>query len=225
MSGLLYSGRMTDDDNQDDGWESYVPPDGADGCHIRWHRDDAGRWVPTGLYLHGSELTPDMLRAISLPRLAAMQNAEMEEMDYVAKARAAGMIVQPRPDLWIIETVRDRWARGSGLTLAELEQRAADVRAGQELTARHEAESAAHDAELRETWSQTRPAITRPDGSDPEAFYRNVAIAYRQYATGTKAPARAIADEAGVPVTTVHRWVREARQRGFLPQGRRGRVG
>lgn len=212
---------MTDDGNEEDGWESYLPPDGADGLHIRWHRDGSGRWIPAGMYLHGAELTPDMLRAISLPRLEAMQNAEM---DYAAQARALGIDVPPRRDAWVIEAMRDRWARGD-VTVGDLEQRATEVREQQKLAEKLGAEQAAHRAELNQTWRQTRPAITRPDGSDPEAFYRNVATAYRQYATGTKAPAKAIADEAGVPVTTVHRWVREARQRGFLPHGRRGKVG
>lgn len=67
-----------------------------------------------------------------------------------------------------------------------------------------------------------RRTLSRP-GTDP-AFYSHVATAYRQYAE-TGAPAKTIADEAGVPVTTAHRWVREARQRGFLPPARRGKVG
>jgi hypothetical protein len=70
-----------------------------------------------------------------------------------------------------------------------------------------------------------RGKLRRPDGSDPEAFYRLVASAYGAYSTQTNAPAVAIAEEANVPVTTVHRWVREARRRGFLPPGRKGRAG
>jgi hypothetical protein len=67
--------------------------------------------------------------------------------------------------------------------------------------------------------------LSRPDGRDPEKFYRHVAAVYNLYAETTKAPARSMADEAEVPVTTVHRWIREARIRGFLPPGRKGRVG
>jgi hypothetical protein len=69
-----------------------------------------------------------------------------------------------------------------------------------------------------------RAALSRPDGSDPETFYRLVASAYNQYAQEVRAPAKAIAEEAGVPVSTVHRWVREARRRGFMPPGRKGRA-
>lgn len=70
-----------------------------------------------------------------------------------------------------------------------------------------------------------RKPLTRPDGRDPDAFYAAVAAAYREYAPETKAPGAAIAKEAGVPATTAHRWVREARRRGFLGAGRQGKSG
>jgi hypothetical protein len=71
----------------------------------------------------------------------------------------------------------------------------------------------------------SRGALVRPDRTDPESFYALVASAYGQYAAESKAPAKAIADEAGVPVSTAHRWVREARRRGFLPPGQKGKAG
>ncbi|MDG4825673.1 hypothetical protein O7635_27830 [Asanoa sp. WMMD1127] len=67
--------------------------------------------------------------------------------------------------------------------------------------------------------------LSRPDGSDPEAFYRLVAERYVAELANTKAVAPALADEAGVPVPTVHRWIAEARRRGHLPPARRGRAG
>jgi hypothetical protein len=69
------------------------------------------------------------------------------------------------------------------------------------------------------------PRGTRPDGTDPDGFSAKVAAAYREYAPQTRAPALKIADEAGVPVATVRSWIREARRRGKLPQGRKGRAG
>ncbi len=70
-----------------------------------------------------------------------------------------------------------------------------------------------------------RERLSRPVGTFPEDFYPRVAAAYAEYAPRTKAPAKAIATEAGVPVTTAHRWVREARRLGHLPPGRKGKVG
>lgn len=78
--------------------------------------------------------------------------------------------------------------------------------------------------EQREGREQRQP-LTRPDGTDPDAFYRRVAEAYRETAATTRAVAPVLADEAGVPVPTVHRWVLEARRRGFLPPARKGRAG
>lgn len=76
--------------------------------------------------------------------------------------------------------------------------------------------------------SADRPKLTRPaPGIDPDEFYRQVAAAYREYALQSRSPAKQIAAEDGpdVPVTTAHRWVREARRRGFLPPIRKGAVG
>ncbi|MGV9805554.1 hypothetical protein [Micromonospora chersina] len=70
-----------------------------------------------------------------------------------------------------------------------------------------------------------REPLTRPDGTDPDGFSRRVAEAYAEAARATRAPATVLAEEADVPVTTVHRWVREARQRGHLPPARKGRAG
>lgn len=72
---------------------------------------------------------------------------------------------------------------------------------------------------------EPRAPLTRPDGSNPDAFYQQVAEAYREMVQTHRNVAVALADEANVPVGTVHRWVMEARRRGFLPPARQGRVG
>lgn len=69
------------------------------------------------------------------------------------------------------------------------------------------------------------PKLTRPDGSDPDSFYRQVANAYAAAVTKTGRPAVLLAEEAAVPVPTVHRWIAESRRRGFLPPARKGRAG
>jgi hypothetical protein len=70
------------------------------------------------------------------------------------------------------------------------------------------------------TWT-----LSRPDGTDPEGFSRRVAEAYNDLVLWSSAPAKALAIEAGVPVTTVHRWIRDARRLGLLPPARKGRAG
>lgn len=71
-----------------------------------------------------------------------------------------------------------------------------------------------HPAEIR-----LRSPRKRPYGDD---FYRAVADAY---VAAIDRPAVRIAAASKVPVTSVHNWVREARRRGFLPPGRKGKTG
>lgn len=76
-----------------------------------------------------------------------------------------------------------------------------------------------------DTATPQREALPRPDGTDPDAFYRRVAEAYNDAVRETSAPAKVLAEEAGVPPATVHRWIAESRRRGFLPPARKGRAG
>lgn len=70
--------------------------------------------------------------------------------------------------------------------------------------------------------AQGRQPLGRPDGR--EHFYRMVAEAYRSAAAESSRPAILLAEENGVPVETVRRWVKEARRRGHLTRGRKGRA-
>jgi hypothetical protein len=67
---------------------------------------------------------------------------------------------------------------------------------------------------------RTGPRVDPPDrkgrSSYSDGFYRRVAEAV---AAGHSA--RAIADASGVPPTTVNRWIKGARERGFLARSRR----
>lgn len=56
-------------------------------------------------------------------------------------------------------------------------------------------------------------------------FYRQVATAYSALTRLGRAPGPTLAEANHVPVTTVHRWVKEARRRGFLPPGHAGKAG
>jgi ABC-type amino acid transport substrate-binding protein len=75
---------------------------------------------------------------------------------------------------------------------------------------------------------EVAPVVPVPEGRGkyPDSFYRRVADRYSALqASGERDVARQIADANEVPLTTVHRWVKEARRRGFLPPGRRGKAG
>lgn len=54
--------------------------------------------------------------------------------------------------------------------------------------------------------------------SKPDAFYRQVAHLHTALrAAGERGPAKVIAEANKVPVSTVHRWMKEARRRGVMP--------
>jgi hypothetical protein len=55
----------------------------------------------------------------------------------------------------------------------------------------------------------------------PDDFYRNVADAYASANRWTRKPAQELAEANEVPITTVHRWVKEARRRELLAPSRR----
>jgi hypothetical protein len=59
----------------------------------------------------------------------------------------------------------------------------------------------------------------------PDRFYADIADTYRQLAQTSRRPAGELAARHGVPVTTAHRWIKEARRRGFLAPGRPGKAG
>lgn len=60
----------------------------------------------------------------------------------------------------------------------------------------------------------------------PDSFYSKVAELYSALAAdGSRKPASEIAQANDVPVTTVHRWIKEARDRKLLGSGRRGKAG
>jgi len=192
-----------------DGWATFPdPPDGIDGLHVRLRARD-GRLVVGEVYLHsGDELPNGAVRRLSIARLEALINAYAESTLEAGGEDdgAVSALQERRLRRRVIELMAAPDAPEP--TLADLRGRPAEIRQVREATA-----------------AAKRPALTRPDREDLDGFYARVAAAYQEYAAITNAPAAAIAGEAGVPVTTVHRWVREARRRGQLPPARKGRAG
>lgn len=63
-----------------------------------------------------------------------------------------------------------------------------------------------------------------PAGSRTDAFYEQVAERYLWLASQGPRPAEELARANDVSPSTVHLWVREARRRGILPPGQRGKT-
>jgi len=77
-------------------------------------------------------------------------------------------------------------------------------------------------------WDQPRrsdrPRTARSRGR-PDGFYAEIADAYQRLAQTSPRPAVDLAARDDVPVTTAHRWIKEARRRGYLAPGRPGKAG
>lgn len=178
------------------GWISYRDPDGTGGLHVRVDRDRNGDVVVRELYLHAGEITADTLRRIPIGRIEAA--VSIASADHRARRDADGDLTFAG---WLaLASTSDT----SEVSMGELQRQVPP-----------EGEQDRSD----------RERLTRPEGRDPDAFYLRVAEAYREYVATSRRPAAEIAAEADVPVGTVHRWVREARRRGYLPSGRKGRSG
>ena len=193
-----YGEHMTEPADDDQGvWISIgAPPHG--GTHMRLRNAD-GHVVVDAVYVHGPEVTASTLQAVPVSHLALVTNLT-------------------GADLYTLLTVIKFGGLGYPVTheTADHEPSLAELRAA--------AEDAPPELILIER-SSDRRRLTRPDGTDPDGFSARVAEAYREYAVQTRAPGVEIAAEAGVPVATARSWIREARRRGHLPEGRKGRAG
>ena len=67
--------------------------------------------------------------------------------------------------------------------------------------------------------------VPPPGRPRPDSFYQQVASDYLAAASVSVRPSVNLARGAGVPVSTVRGWVAEARRRGLLPHGKKGRRG
>lgn len=67
--------------------------------------------------------------------------------------------------------------------------------------------------------------IEEPTWRRSDGFYAAVASTYRHLVSATPRPVVELAEANGVPRTTAHRWVKEARRRGMLAPGRPGKAG
>jgi len=73
-------------------------------------------------------------------------------------------------------------------------------------------------------WEQPSDAQGAPRGR-PDRFYADIAAEYQDQTRRSRRPAADLADRHGVPVSTAHRWIKEARRRGLLAPGRPGKAG
>ena len=59
----------------------------------------------------------------------------------------------------------------------------------------------------------------------PDSFYKQVGEAYEALVSTEARPAVRLAEVNRVPVSTAHRWIKRARELGYLARGRAGKAG
>lgn len=180
-------------------WLSIAWPPGG-GTHMRITEEGAGRLVVNAVYVHGPEVTASVLQSIPVSHLATAASYADSLFGYLTVLRYGGF---PYP-------VSIEHGNHDEPPMALLRDQAVNAPATLRLI--HQVKTA-------------RPRLTRPDGTDPDGFAERVADAYREYVMETRSPALRIAEEAGVPIATARSWIREARRRGKLQAGRKGRAG
>lgn len=167
-----------------------------------------GRWAPQRLIVDGGVLDARTLRAIPWGRIEAEANRYPADSEFLNKGTAYNASPEEIASLTERgEVFHEEFGQIDGALDRYLAETQEKIKRG---------------GVRRKT---RREPLARPDGSDPEAFSQRVAEAYNDVVSATSAPAKKLAEEAGVPVSAVHRWVREARRRGYLPPARQGRAG
>jgi hypothetical protein len=188
-------------------WWTLSRPDGG-GISMRLTLKGRGRWTLTDVYMHGTALTATDLQTVPVTDLDLLLNLthDFDGFDPWTAAEAYNEMAEQAG--WSGSVLVVDHAEQDDPLLSDLRERAVNA-----------------PPELPKLPGAERPRLTRPDGTDPDGFAARVAAAYREYATQTRAPAVEMAKEADVPIATVRSWIREARRRGKLPQGRKGKAG
>lgn len=187
------------------GWAYVHIPEAGPPFHVRLRPEPSGRIVVERVHVAVSDgVTSEHLRAIPLARVEAAANApEVQEHLRTRFFRELQTLWDADKHYW--EAMTD----AAHSPLGEPSQ--PDDAGGFDVFA------AARQHSLRlDVPSERRK---------PDSFYRAVADAYAHAASLERRPAVMLAEANDVPVTTVHRWVKEARRRGLMTQGQRTKEG
>jgi len=165
-------------------------------------------WSPDG-----QPISADRLRALRLGQIEAMANAaemarsirarmDLPGPDLARLASHYATTFGRRPDHWVAESMRAQ-INGSGVELPKY-------------------------GEVPTTGTSVEPLpplrVPHVPGKKPDDFYVRVAATYTDLTgKGSRRPAVDLAEKAGVQISTAHRWIKEARRRGFLAPGRKGK--
>jgi hypothetical protein len=181
--------------------------DGPDVALVRFEEDPGGRLrIAEVLFRPSGGVKSDSLRELPLARLEARANVPENHERLLDAIRTTGAETVAATDAWV----------------GAMASRSNDPDEDQARTLVSSFASEGGKARRRLRSAQLRHRGTRPR---PDSFYEAVATDYTVRAQTSSRPAKDMAAYLGVPETTVHRWVKEARRRGFLPPARSGSAG
>jgi hypothetical protein len=176
---------------------------------------DGGRWRVTEVYLDGRDepITDRMLRDLDVDGIegvAQMDRAGLEQLS--RRDEYAGPLLSVLASFYA--TTFGRTARGWVSDMWRSQFPDSGVRPVRR----------ASDPPLREVDEPAR--LTAPDGRVTDDFLRELARSYSAaLQRGDRRPAVTLAEQAGVSVHAVRKWVLTARQRGIMPRARPGKAG
>lgn len=181
--------------------------------YVRFRPGPSGRLLPTELYLDAEDepLTGKHLRELPLHVVEAVVNDDPDQGSVVQRMNLAGPQLSVLASHygttfgrkadehdWVVLSMRSQFP-GSGLP-----------QPGKRRPAR--------SAAPREV-----PPLNAPEGGITDEWLRHLAASYAAAVRRGEPPAKALAEQAGVPVRTVHSWVYRARKRGYMAPANRGR--
>ncbi len=206
-----------------------LSPEGP--AYVRFAARPSGHLGLTELYARGKDgLTAAALRELPLTRLEVWANSPE------ARALLLEHLFEPAPDLARLVGFYATAPEADGDDWVSLSMRAQDPESGlvqpvppserpgpsRQRAGRSRPRGGAYG-------SPERPATLKVELPStkryPDDFYEGVARIFARLVWTSERPAVEIAEANEVPTTTVHAWVREARKRGFLGEGTKGRAG
>jgi len=199
------------------GWVLVQGRDYPVPVYVRFRQAPSGRLEVTELYLDGDgRLDPAFLRWLPLVTIEALAN------DADAREAIVDRLGEPGADLRRLAAYSGGHTFGRRANHWVARSYRAQIQGSDEAQA---------PMPRRPQWRPTKieaPLLRLEVPSTvayPDSFYQAVADAYSFLALASKRPAVELADANGVPPSTTRRWVKEARRRGLLAPGQKGRRG
>lgn len=190
---------------------------------VRFSEAATGRLAVAAVFVDDEAgLSADSLRSIPIGRLEALANTPKIAAVIRERIGTTGDPVETAfADIWYAVTP-EPWAGSPAVGLDDHGNVTA-VTGAFGPGAKPSAESVTFSVK-RMTKRDLKIALPKGARKKPDSFYERVAEVFSEAAAWSTRPAKEIAKaNRPIEVTTVHRWVKEARRRGLLSPGEKGR--